>query len=55
MRPRDFVSIEFFVEVTTEYGVIKRRIIAFDPEDALSQLLAYCDAEGLTTLSSSVK
>ncbi|HEY4510751.1 MAG TPA: hypothetical protein VJG29_00050 [Candidatus Paceibacterota bacterium] len=55
LRPRDFVGVEYFVSVKTDYGDIWRRIVAFDQEDALAQLIAYCEEEGFTLLACAVK
>ena len=54
LRPRDFVGREYFVTVQTHSGELHRCIIALDKEDALSQMISYCESEGLTPVSTTV-
>lgn len=54
LRPRDFVGIDYIVQVMTDAGEIARLVTAFDREDAVSQMMEYCRAEALEPLSVSV-
>lgn len=54
LRPRDFVGIDYVVQIMTEVGQLVRLVTAFDREDALAQMMEYCRAEDLEPLSISV-
>lgn len=54
LRPRDYVGKEYYVTVRTHNGDLHRCVVALDKEDALSQMIDYCESEGLTPISTTV-
>lgn len=54
LRPRDFVGLEYIVQIMTDVGHFARLVTAFDREDAIAQMMEYCRAENLEPLSISV-
>ena len=54
LKPRDFVGIEYIVQIQTEMGEFTRLVTAFDREDALNQMIEYCEAEQLKPLSTAI-
>lgn len=54
LSPRDFVGVDYIVQIMTEVGQFARLVKAFDRDDAVAQMMEYCRAEELEPLSVSV-
>lgn len=47
MNPRDMVGHHYLIVTETPEGPFQRLVIAFDEEDAIEQVVAYLDSEGI--------